>query len=517
MRQISQITTNKVSIHQRTRVAAYCRVSTNSADQLHSYDRQVSYYTDYIKSKTEWQLVEIFADEGITGTRSEKRTEFQRMIKLCKMGEIDLIITKAVSRFARNVKETLEIVRELKKYGVAVRFEKEGIDTLNIGDEMLLNTFSAIAQEESISISQNVRMGNRNRMAVGEFIVSNAAYGFRYVNQKLEIYEPEAKIVKDIFNMYLSGKSTHTIAEMLNRRGVPTKTGGRWERCGIKYILRNEKYIGDCLYQKTYHTSTFPFRQKVNYGEEDQYYVTGSHTGFIPRDVFDKVGEIMAQRGTLTREDLPTEKYIFSKIMHCSECGAIFMRRKRKDHINWVCANHQKDKDWCPTHYLEEDDIKTAFVTMINKLCFASEDVLKLAVKTLEKAMAMQRRGNQESYDCSKEISELNEKLLMISKLKDKGYLDTVTFQRQSREIMQRITALKEKRLATFSTVLSDSHADVLKLQIELKEVKEPLSDFSDELFKNIVRKVEIDQNDMATFVLLGGLKFTEKCRWKTC
>lgn len=515
MRQISQITTNKVSIHQKTRVAAYCRVSTNSADQLHSYDRQVSYYTDYIKSKSEWQLVEIFADEGITGTRAEKRTEFLRMIKLCKMGEIDLIITKAVARFARNVKETLEIVRELKKYGVAVRFEKEGIDTLTIGDEMLLSTFSAIAQEESISISQNVRMGNRNRMAVGEFLVSNAAYGFRYVDQKLVIYEPEAKIVKDIFTMYLSGKSTHRIAEILNSRGVPTKTGGRWERCGIKYILRNEKYIGDCLYQKTYHTSSFPFRQKVNYGEEDQYYVTDSHTGFIDRDVFDKVGEIMAQRGTLTREDLPTEKYIFSKIMHCSECGAIFMRRKRKDRINWVCANHQKDKDWCPTHYLEEDDIKTAFITMINKLCFANDDVLKLAVKTLEKAMAMQRRNNQESYDCSKEIGELNEKLLMISKLKDKGYLDTVTFQRQSREIMQRITALKEKRLATFSTVLSDSHAEVLKLQIELKTVKEPLIEFPDELFKSTVRKVEIDHNDMATFVLLGGLKFTERCRWK--
>ncbi len=319
MRQISQITTNKVSIHQRTRVAAYCRVSTNSSDQLHSYDRQVSYYTDYIKSKPEWQLVEIFADEGITGTRAERRTEFLRMIKLCKMGEIDLIVTKAVARFARNTKETLEIVRELKKYGVAVRFEKEGIDTLNIGDEMLLNTFSAIAQEESISISQNVRMGNRSRMAVGEFIVSNAAYGFRYVNQKLEIYEPEAKIVKDIFDMYLSGKSTITIAETLNMRGVSSKTGGRWERCGIKYILRNEKYIGDCLYQKTYHTNTFPFRQKVNYGEEDQFYVTGSHVGFIPRYVFYKVGEIMAQRGNLTREALPTEKYILSKIMHCSE------------------------------------------------------------------------------------------------------------------------------------------------------------------------------------------------------
>lgn len=515
MRQISQITTDKIKINPKIRVAAYCRVSTNSSDQLHSYERQVSYYTEFINSKPNWQLVEIFADEGITGTRTEKRTEFLRMIKLCKMGEIDVIFTKAVSRFARNVKETLEVVRELKKYGVSVRFEKEGIDTLSLGDEMLLNTFSAIAQEESIAISEHIRYGNRKRMEAGEFIVSNAAYGFRYIDQKLVIYEPEAKIVKDIFDMYLNGKSTHTIADILNERGVPTKTGGKWERCGIKYILRNEKYIGDCLYQKTYHTNSFPFRQKVNYGEEDQFYVTDSHIGFIDRDVFKKVATVMSQKTNLTREDLPTEKYIFSKKMHCSECGAFFMRRKRKNYVNWVCANHQVDKDLCPTHYIEEGDIITAFITMINKLRFGTDDVIKSAIKIMEHAMSIQKKNNTESYEYSKEISELNDKILMIGKLKDRGYMDIITYQKQSREIMQRITVLKEKRFKTFSSVITDSHSDILTLQGILKKVEEPLTAFDEDLFKEIIQEIKIDKDDMATFVLLGGLKFTERCRWK--
>lgn len=398
---------------------------------------------------------------------------------------------------------------------MSVRFEKEGIDTLSLGDEMLLNTFSAIAQEESISISQNIRYGNRKRMEVGEFIVSNAAYGFRYIDQKLVIYEPEAKIVKDIFNMYLEGKSTHTIASILNERGIQTKTGGKWERCGIKYILRNEKYIGDCLYQKTYHTNAFPFKQRINYGEEDQFYVTDSHIGFIDREVFRKVEAVMSQKRSLTREDLPTEKYIFSQKMHCSECGAIFMRRKRKNYVNWVCANHQIDKDLCPTHYIDEEDIITAFITMINKLKYGADDVIKSAIKIMEHAMTIQKKNNIESYECSKEISELNEKILMIGKLKDKGYMDIVTYQKQSREIMQRITALKEKRFKTFNSVIGDSHSEIIKLQGILKKIEEPLKSFDEDLFKAIVQEIEIDKDDMATFKLLGGLKFTERCRWK--
>jgi len=207
---------------QKKRVAAYCRVSTNSADQLNSYATQIKVYTALIESKSEWQLVDIFADEGISGMTAEKRPEFLRMIHLCEQHEIDLIITKSVSRFARNVKEALEYVRKLRLLGVGVQFEKEGISTLALGDEMLLNTFSAIAQEESKSISQNVRMGIVRRMESGEYLNGNAPYGFRIVDKGLAVYEPEAQVVREIFRRYLSGWSLSELARDLTSRGVPT-------------------------------------------------------------------------------------------------------------------------------------------------------------------------------------------------------------------------------------------------------------------------------------------------------
>ena len=237
----------------RLRVAAYCRVSSNSADQQNSYGTQIRVYTRMINSRPDWELVEIFADEGLSGMKAATRPEFLRMIRLCEMRQIDLIITKSISRFARNVKEALEYVRKLKLLGVGVQFEKEGIYTLALGDEMLLNTFAAIAQEESKAISQNQRLSIVKRMELGRYVDSNAPYGFRLVNKELEIYEPEAQIVRWIYEMYLQGWSTSELARQLMANGVPTKTGeGKWTSSKIKYILSNERYIGDCKYQKTY-------------------------------------------------------------------------------------------------------------------------------------------------------------------------------------------------------------------------------------------------------------------------
>ena len=246
---------------QKLRVAAYCRVSSSSADQLNSYARQIEIYTKLINSKKEWQLVDIFADEGISGMKADNRPEFQRLIRLCELHQIDLIITKSVSRFARNVKEALAYVRKLKLLGVGVQFEKEGINTLSLGDEMLLNTFTAIAQEESKSISQNQRLSIVKRMELGEYVDSNAPYGFRLVNKELEVYEPEAEIVRWIFHSYLCGMSTAEIAKELTARGVPTKNGKeRWKSTKISYMLSNERYIGDCHYQKTYRDTTVLFK-----------------------------------------------------------------------------------------------------------------------------------------------------------------------------------------------------------------------------------------------------------------
>lgn len=259
------------------RVAAYCRVSSNTADQHNSYARQIRVYTDMIKRNPNWEMVEIFADEGISGLSADKRPEFLRMVRMCELHKIDRIITKSVSRFARNVKEALEYVRKLKILGVGVQFEKEGIYTLSMGDEMLLNTFAAIAEEESVEISIRLRNANKKRMADGDFVDGNAPYGFRLRNRKLVAHEPEAGVVRKVFSNYISGCSAREIAQMLNAEGTPSRGKTKWTACAIRYMLKNEKYKGDFLCQKTYHTDVLPFKQKRNRGEEEQYYIEGSH------------------------------------------------------------------------------------------------------------------------------------------------------------------------------------------------------------------------------------------------
>ena len=203
MPQVTLIRAGNQQIAPRLRVCAYCRVSTDSKDQLNSYARQIQVYTDTIRRHSDWEMVEIFADEGISGKSANNRLQFQRMISLCEQKQIDLILTKSISRFARNTKETLAYVRKLKLLGIGVQFEKEGINTLSLGDEMLLSTFASIAQEESVSISQNVRFGIRKRMEAGEYVNGCSPYGYQVIDNKLAVYEPEAVIVRNIFNLYL--------------------------------------------------------------------------------------------------------------------------------------------------------------------------------------------------------------------------------------------------------------------------------------------------------------------------
>ena len=251
---------------QKKRVAVYCRVSSGSADQLNSLANQEKYYAMYVKRHTDWTLVDVFADEAITGTRADIRPEFQRMIRMCELKQIDMIITKSMARFARNTKDSLEYTKKLKLLGVAVIFEKEGINTLSVGDEMLINTFAAIAEEESMSISQNLRLANKKRMESGEYVCSNAPYGYRLINKQLVIEPTEAGVVREIYELYLSGLSADDIADKLTGDNKKPAIGKRWSRTSVAYILSNEKYIGDSLYQKKYGPPTVPFTKKYNKG-----------------------------------------------------------------------------------------------------------------------------------------------------------------------------------------------------------------------------------------------------------
>lgn len=496
---------------EKKKVCAYCRVSRNTADQLNSYARQIRVYTDLIRRNPDWQMVEIFADEGITGTSASKRPEFQRMLKLCEQKQIDLIITKSISRFARNTMEALDIVRKLKILGIGVQFEKEGINTLSLGDEMLLNTFTAIAQEESIAISERIRYSNTKRMESGDFIDGNAPYGYRMVDRVLIPKEDEAQIVRDIFDQYLKGASTHEIARNLNDAGIPGKFGSTWKVSTIRYILRNEKYIGDMLCQKTYHTNTLPFKQKRNRGEADQYYVEGSHEGIVDKNVFQKAQEIINSRKEKYLTDADSIQYPLTSKMHCTECGAFFIRKKTNGCVSWVCSNHGISKDNCPTHYIKEIRIYDAFVCMINKLRFSQEQILDGVIKRLDEAIRRYRLNNADAYAISQQISEINAKLLMMEQLHQKQYLATDVYRMQSNELQSQITKLKAQRVQMLSSKLEDAKTEIEKVSKAIGTIKEPLEEFDEELFKTVIEQISIDKNDNITFTLKGNISFTEE------
>ncbi len=505
---ISPITKQTV---RKLRVAAYCRVSSNSADQLNSYANQVRVYTAMIQKKADWELVEIFADEGLSATRSDNRTEFQRMIKMCELHKIDLIIAKSMSRFARNTKESLEYCRKLKHIGVGVQFEKEGIDTRSMGDEMLMTTFAAIAQEESVATSERLRNSNTKRMMRGEFVDGNAPYGFRMKERVLVPYEPEAEIVRDIFRKYLRGVSTYEIADQLNMLGIPSKQGSKWTHTAIRYILRNEKYMGDTLFQKTYHTNVLPFKQKRNRGDEDQYYAADTHVGIISKDEYLRAKELLDYRKEKTKSQYPTEKYLLTGKMHCTCCGAFFVRKKVKGGlITWVCSNHLTDRELCPSFYYNEERIRDGFIGMVNKLRFGDEQILHQVILRLETAVNTYKKSSTAGYEMSQSIAELNAKLLMLEQLRSKGYLATEVYQAQAMDINKEIAKLKNTRLETFDTQILKMLENVRKLKSLLDEIEEPLDTFDEKLFSETVLKIEINKHDEMTVTLIGGLKFTE-------
>lgn len=493
------------------RVAAYCRVSTNSADQQNSYNTQVRYYTRYIKSRTEWTLVDIFADEGLSGTSSEKRENFQRMITMCELKQIDLVVTKSVSRFARNVKETLEYVRKLKLLGIGVVFEKEGINTLSVGDEMLLNTFAAIAQEESVSISQNVRFSIKKKMESGEYINGCVPFGYRLENKVMIPFEPEAEIVRSLFQGYLNGASLTELCRYLEKQSIsPRNQGAKWNVRVVSKMLSNEKYIGDSLYQKKYRETTVPFTQHINYGQEEQYYATGTHEGIVDKEIFASVQELLKKRRELySRPEVAPAKYPFTHRIQCSECGTFYRRRIVNGSVVWGCNQHIEDRTACDSHYYREDRVMDAFIGIINRLRFAEEGIIAESIELTEKAILLKKRNNLQALESSQSMAELNAKLLMVEQLKSKGYLAPDVFETQSREINGQINETKTKRIQSLSSALDLALEEFKTLQARLNEIDEPLDSFDSKLFEEVIKGMTVNNRDEMTFRLIGDLTFT--------
>ncbi|MEG1367218.1 MAG: recombinase family protein, partial [Oscillospiraceae bacterium] len=353
----------------KIRVAAYARVSSNSEDQLNSFATQVEHYTKLIEANADWVFADIYADAAITGTRADKRNEFQRLLQDCRAGKIDRVLVKSISRFARNTVDCIETVRELSLLDIAVAFEKENIDTSAMGGEMLLSMLGAAAQEESLSISQNLQWGIQRRMRKGEFVASTAPYGYERKGISLVPKPQQASNVKFIFDEYLTGKSSDQIALFLNQQSISAPNGTQWYARTVRSFLTNEKYKGDMLLQKQFTTDCLPLRRQVNRGERPQFYASQTHEPIITEDVFDTVQALLCSRNKKHAYKDEYKQYPFSRLLICGHCGTTFRRGTRKNGIViWTCRNHFVDQCKCPMLPVLETDIHRALLCLYHKL-----------------------------------------------------------------------------------------------------------------------------------------------------
>lgn len=371
---INPLTRLPKSSVQLRRVASYARVSTDSEEQLTSYEAKVDYYTRYIRSRADWQFVDVYTDEGISATNTKRREGFNRMVSDALDGKIDLIVTKSVSRFARNTVDSLTTVRKLKEAGVEVYFEKENIWTLDSKGELLITIMSSLAQEESRNISENVTWGQRKRFADGKVSIPYGQFlGYRKgVDGLPEIVPEEAEIVRTIYRMCIEGKSTNAIAKHLTRQGIPTPAGKDiWQRATVESILRNEKYKGSALLQKKFTVDFLQKKMKVNEGEVPQYYVEHSHEAIIAPEEWEKVQLELAHRKTSTRRTQCNSP--FSGKLICGDCGEIFGSKvwhsnSKYRRTIWRCNAKYDSGDPCSTPHLYEDDLKQYFVAALSGL-----------------------------------------------------------------------------------------------------------------------------------------------------
>jgi len=459
----------------KLRVAAYCRDSTDSEEQLNSYNAQKAYYSQLIADKEEWENAGVYADEGISGTSLKKRENFNRMIAACKRGRIDMIITKSVSRFARNTVDCLKTVRMLKALGVGVTFEKENINTLTESSEFLITLFSSFAQAESESLSKNVAWGLRKSMEAGNVNIPYANFlGYRKGADGLpEIVPEEAKTVRYIYKRYIDGCSLNQIKNELTEMGATTASGGTvWHASGILSILTNEKYSGDALLQKSFVTDCISGTTKKNTGELPMYYVENHHPAIISRAVFQWVQEEVARRNSkrkVSSKASQTErgkysgKYALSERLTCGECGSRYRR------VTWTSQGHKRivwrcisrldyGKTYChksPTIY--EDKLHVAILNAVNEYLNAVE--VKMETLKIAEAAINSHSGQMTELSTMKaRIAEIHEQQVRL--------LDLLLEYMDDEDLNARMLQLTEEKKALESAILSiQSEAQELKVE----------------------------------------------------
>lgn len=489
----------------RLRVAAYARVSSDSADQLNSLSVQVDYYTHLIQENPQWEFAGIYTDEGITGTSTKHREQFNRLMDDCRAGLIDRVLVKSASRFARNTADALTAVRELKSLGVTVAFEKEGFDTETANGEMLLSMICAVAQEESLSISQNTKWGIRKKMQDGSYVASLTPYGYKRINRQLIPDENEAPIVREMFQMALTGAGTAQIANYLNI--YHPKKDVKWRAASVRFVLRNEKYIGDSLLQKNYTPDVLPLKSCCNTGQLPKYYVEGTHQGIVSKEDFKKVQCLLTQKniaGTNSRNCVLTKK------VFCVLCGRVCTRKNRKhNNFVWCCRTHLESASQCPLKPIPEVEIQQAFLSAYNRLQANQERILKPAVDAFLQMKFLQEQSNLERQGAAEEVQRLAKQKHNLARIHTLGYIDNAQFIERSIVIDQQIREKKQY----LSQRNSDNNLERVLLQTraiqEQLESSPPLETFDDETFTHLVHRIYVGSASI-NFELINGMKLSE-------
>lgn len=508
---------NYIPAHERVqdkiRVAVYARVSSNSEEQLNSFESQVSHYTRLIKTKENYVLSDIYADEGISGITIAKRLEFLRMMEDAKLGKIDKIITKSISRFARNARDGIAALRDLKVLGVNVEFEKENIKTENLTSENLLALYSILAERESQSISVNCKKAIRARMSRGEFKIMNPPFGYKLVGDTLEIIEEQAVIVKRIYNEYLKGSGALLIAKQLKADGIEKKDDTTdWTKNTVMNILKNEKYIGDILMQKKYREDVLPHKCKANHGQVEKYYVKGTHEAIISEEVYKVVQDTLKTRDK--SESYKFESNDFSRKIKCAHCGSTLRKKVINNKVYWVCRKRDAMIDSCDSKAILEQDIKLAFIKMYNKLQRNGNSLFAPLLKDLDKLEGIVYKDSEELKEINTKIAEITEQNQMLTGLMTDGILDSAIFISKTDELNLEIKDLKKRK----SNILKyrDSNKiieETYYIQNIIKENDEHIVEFKNEMFEEIVEKIEITKDETITFHMINGLKFKEKVK----
>ena len=495
----------------RLRVAAYCRVSTDDEDQIKSYNSMVRHYTDLIQSKREWIFAGVYADRAITGTKVDKRDEFQRLIQDCMDGKIDMILAKSIPRFARNTLDTLKYVRMLKERNIAVDFEVEKINTLKDG-EFLMTILSSVAQQEVENTSAYVKKGLKMKMKRGELVGFQGCLGYDYdvVSKSISINEQGAEVVRYIFDRYVAGAGSTMIARELNEQGNLTIRGNPWTSSSVMGIINNEKYKGDILLGKTFTVDPISKRRLENLGEEDRYYIHDHHEPIISEEMFERAQEIRNRRNGGRKHNVVPGKrekfsrqFAFSCMVECGFCGSNLSRRrwhsssKYKKTI-WQCVKATKDgKRFCPdSKGIPEEVIEEAFVESYRMLCKDNKDVLEEFLKRTEKVLGENTIDDQ--------INKLEKKIDKISAKRKKlldnflnGVIEQGIYEETDVRFKTDLTNLKAKL-----QYLRQQYDENSSLQRRIADFKKALSqnavleEFDRGIFESIIEKVIVGGYD---------------------